>query len=64
MSRFEDEIRAVINKHTMEGRSNTPDYILAEYIGECLHAFENATMRRDAWWGVHLRPGEKYFTTE
>ncbi len=46
---FEEEITNVINKHSMENRSNTPDFILAEYLLGCLHTYELAITRRDNW---------------
>lgn len=48
MKEFERELAALLNKHSLEGESNTPDYVLAKYLVACLRAF-NATMkRRDA----------------
>ena len=46
---FEEEIATVINKHSMENRSNTPDFILAEYLLGCLRAYELAVNRCDDW---------------
>lgn len=40
----------VINKLSLENRSNTPDYILADFLIDCLEAFERAARRRDRWW--------------
>jgi septal ring factor EnvC (AmiA/AmiB activator) len=34
----------------MEKNSNTPDFILAEYLTMCLHAFDKATQRRHEWY--------------
>ena len=41
----------------MENRSNTPDFILAEYMLACLRAFEKASNDRQQWYGVDLQPG-------
>lgn len=49
-----DEIRAAVNRCSRENVSNTPDFILAEYMQACLVAFETASMRREEWYGRHL----------
>lgn len=48
---FEQELERLINKHSKEGGSNTPDYILAEYIKNSLENFHQATRLRDNWYG-------------
>lgn len=57
---FVAELEALINKHSRENASNTPDFILADYIASILRSFEVATGARDAWYGVQLRPGVEY----
>ena len=52
-----DEIRAAINGCSRENESNTPDFILAEYLMACLVAFESASRRREKWYGQHLSIG-------
>ena len=56
MKEFETELRQLINKYSMENQSNTPDYILAEYLLRCLVAFEVATQQREGWYGRDARP--------
>jgi hypothetical protein len=53
------ELAAVLNRHSREGRSNTPDLILAQYLIDCLSAFDYATRARDQWYSVDLRPGRR-----
>lgn len=53
-------IEAELNRRSAENESNTPDFILAEYLIGCLKVFDNATKRRDKWYGVLLEPGNKY----
>lgn len=53
---FEEEIRSVINRHSKENDSNTPDFILAQYICVCLDAWNIATQQREAWYGRDARP--------
>ena len=44
---FRKQLSALINTYSQENGSNTPDYILAEYLVRCLDAFDDATMQRD-----------------
>jgi len=53
------ELRELLNRHGAESRSNTPDYILAQYLTTCLNAWDTATQERDRWYGVDLRPGRR-----
>lgn len=56
-SQFEKDIAAVINKHSVENDSNTPDFILAQYVRQCLEAFAVASRWREQWYGKSLRIG-------
>lgn len=47
---FEKELATLINRHSRENVSNTPDFILAEYLHFCLKSFEAATLKRRAWY--------------
>jgi hypothetical protein len=40
-------LRAVLNEHSQEQYSNTPDWILANYLLGCLDAFAVAVRCRD-----------------
>ena len=51
LSAFEQELRKLINRASMESMSNTPDLILAEYLNSCLRAFNVATRARERWYG-------------
>jgi len=48
---FLKELEILINKHSKENGSNTPDYILAEYLDNCLKSFNKALYRRADWYG-------------
>jgi hypothetical protein len=52
MSDFERELRHLINRHSQENASGTPDFILADYLSSCLAAFNVAVQRRADWHGV------------
>jgi hypothetical protein len=53
---FISELRDLINKHSMENASNTPDFILAQYLTNCLQAWNQATQQRETWYGRDDRP--------
>lgn len=48
---FRDELKLLINKHSMENGSDTPDFILAEYLAAQLDLFDICVAGRDAWYG-------------
>lgn len=49
MDNFENELRALINKYSMENGSMTPDFILAGYLKACLEAFNFAMISRERY---------------
>lgn len=53
---FEKELEEIINRHSKENDSNTPDFILAQYILGCLAAFNTAVQQREMWYGRDPRP--------
>ncbi len=48
---FQRELTQLINKYSIENYSNTPDFILAEYLINCLEAYNNAVNKREKWYG-------------
>lgn len=54
---FRIELQQLINKHSVEGSSNTPDFILTDYLIRCIDNFTETTQAREAWYGVKLKPG-------
>ena len=48
---FLQELTDLINKHNIESQSNTPDYILADYLNHCLAVFSAITNERARWYG-------------
>lgn len=54
-SRFEKELEDAINRTCMENGSNTPDFILAKYLVNCLKAFNKASKDREKWYGKELK---------
>ena len=49
------DIEHVINCHSAESESNTPDFILAHYLLDCLAAFNKATITREQWYDTPLK---------
>lgn len=45
------KIEQAINLTSSENGSDTPDFILAEYLTDCLTAFDKATRTREKWYG-------------
>lgn len=54
MEKLRSEIEAAINRCSAENGSNTPDFILAEYLTDCLAAFDKASRAREKWYGKEL----------
>lgn len=50
-SKLRKEIQAAINKYNLENGSDTPDFILAEYLTDCLRIFDKAVTKRQEWYG-------------
>ena len=44
--KLQSELRELLNRHSAESRSNTPDFVLAEYLIHCLRAFDYAVRYR------------------
>lgn len=49
---FEKELKSLINKYSKENGSNTPDFILAEYLTGCLKNYNKTLKARGKWFGV------------
>lgn len=54
---FERELQELINRHSVENDSNTPDMILRGFMVDSLNAFNRSVRQRDQWYGVKLQPG-------
>jgi len=56
MESFEKELQNLINRHSMENASNTPDFILAQFMRACLDAWNTGVQQRENWYGRDPRP--------
>jgi hypothetical protein len=48
---FPAKLIELINEYSLEGASDTPAYILGEYLIKCMDAFSVCTNERDKWHG-------------
>ena len=53
-SAFMRDLANIINFHSRENGSDTPDFILAEYLVGCLKAYDAAVRARDRWYVAEL----------
>ena len=51
---FREELRALINRYSIENSCDTPDYILADYVIQCLSSFADTVRFREIWYGRDL----------
>ena len=47
---FRKDLESLINKHSIENGSDTPDFMLAEYLLRCLAAYERVIAQREKWY--------------
>ena len=50
MSDFRQDLTNLINIHSKENESNTPDFILAQYLLDCLTLFNSTFDSRKKWY--------------
>ncbi len=47
---FRSQLIYLLNNNSMENGSDTPDYILADYMVDCLAAFDKTLQAREKWY--------------
>lgn len=47
---FVSDLTRLINSYSIENGSNTPDFMLAEYLMGCLENFERTSNQRERWY--------------
>lgn len=59
---FERELELLLNRHSKENESNTPDFLLANLVQSTLAMWAKTTNERDKWYGNRslLGPGNEY----
>jgi hypothetical protein len=53
---FVEELQHLINRHSQENQSGTPDFILASFLTDCLTAFSVGVNDRERWYGRQQDP--------
>lgn len=56
---FEKELESLINKYSIENGSDTPDFLIAEFMSSCLIAYQQTVTKRDKWFGVDMWAADK-----
>ena len=56
---FEKELESLINKHSIENESDTPDFVLSSFLYSCLQSFKYAVKKREL-----LKAKENTYTEE
>lgn len=47
---FRHDLAVLINRHGLDNESNTPDFVLADYLACCLATFKTQVAARDGWF--------------
>lgn len=58
LKEIERDLASVINKHSLENLSNTPDFILAQFMIGSLKAASAMSKSREKWYGKFLSIGQ------
>ena len=53
-NKLEKELTSLLNINSQENGSDTPDFILAQYLIRCLENFNKTIQRREDWYGRKL----------
>lgn len=48
---FRESLTRLLNSYSKENSSNTPDYLLANFLIGCMDVFDLTVRRRDEWFG-------------
>ncbi len=56
---FRSELEHLINRYSLENGSDTPDFILAEFLADCLAGYDKALTARAAWYSSSPDPKER-----
>lgn len=50
-STLREDLERVLNTHSAENGSDTPDFMLAEFLLDCLAAYDKTVTARERWYG-------------
>jgi len=54
-NKFRKELEELINRYSLENGSDTPDFILADYLVMCLETFDKILQLREQWYGRDIK---------
>ena len=49
-NKFERELESLINANSVENLSDTPDFLLAQFLRGCLDSYNKTVKARDKWF--------------
>lgn len=50
MADLAEELASLLNRFSQENGSDTPDFLLSEYLLGCLAVWNTITVKRDSWY--------------
>ena len=53
---FAQRLEGLLNRHSQENASNTPDFILTQFLLGCRAAWNQGVQQRETWYGRDARP--------
>lgn len=52
---FRNELASLLNRHSRENASATPDFVLANYLARCLDNWDQTLIDRERWYGRTIK---------
>jgi len=52
---LQKDLKQILNKYSEENASNTPDFLLAEYLMRCLDTWNIVVTKREKWYGREVK---------
>ncbi len=52
---FEQALERLVNTHSQENCSDTPDFLLARYLVRCLRVWNESVTERETWYGRSVK---------
>ncbi len=63
-TQFERDLASLLNRYCRENQSDTPDFILAEYLISCLESWNFAVVAREMWYGRQAGNGAAILSSD
>lgn len=54
---YRQDLESAVNRNSIENGSDTPDFIIAEFLADCTAALDKAIKRREKWYGRNTGEG-------